>query len=101
LEHQPTLRIVVLCDRFGGRKLRYVFNQVLGAEKARRVQIVCLPDRSCDENDWWHHRQGVVEIFDAYVNLAYTRLAGEDREEWREWDPAEYQQKLRAQASRR
>jgi hypothetical protein len=97
LEQQPAAHIIVLCDRFGGRKLRYVFDQILGADHASQVQILCLPERSCNENDWWHYRQGIVEVFDAFVNLAYTRLAGEDCEEWREWDPAEYQQKLREQ----
>jgi hypothetical protein len=94
-EQQPPVRIVVLCDRFGGRKLRYVFDQVLGNAYADRVRVLCLPDRRHDESNWWRQRTAVVDIFDTYVRLAFTRLVGESNEEWREWDPKEYEQTLR------
>ncbi len=95
LRQQPDVRVLVFCDRFGGRKFRYIFDSVLGAEFAGRVGLLCLPERSYDENDWWQHREAIVDLFDAYVNLAYARLSGEDSEEWREWDPEEFKKTLR------
>jgi uncharacterized SAM-binding protein YcdF (DUF218 family) len=95
LDSQPATRIVVLSERFGGRKLRYVLDKTLGADYAGRVRLLGLPERSYDENDWWRHREGVVKIFDAYLNLAYTRLCGEESEEWREWDPEQFKKTLR------
>lgn len=95
LEQQPAVRIVVLCDRFGGRKLRYIFDQILGAEYAGRVRLIALPERSYGESDWWKHREAIVDLFDSYVRLAHTRLSGEGNEEWREWDPKAYEKSLR------
>jgi hypothetical protein len=95
LESQPTSRVVILCDRFGGRKMRYIMDKTLGAECASRVRVMCLPERSYDENNWWHNRSGAVQVFDAYLNLAHTWLCGEEKEEWREWDPEEFKQRLR------
>jgi hypothetical protein len=86
---------VVLCDRYGGRKLRYVFDQILGADYAGRVLLRCLPERTFNESNWWQKRIGAVDIFDTYVRLAFTRCVGEGSEEWREWDPKEYEKTLR------
>jgi uncharacterized SAM-binding protein YcdF (DUF218 family) len=95
LESQPTVNVLVLCDLFGGRRLRYIFNEILGAEYVSRVRMNALPDRQFDETDWWHHRPAIVYLFDSYLRLVYDRLSGEDREEWREWDPEEYSKTLR------
>ena len=95
LQQRPAVGIVVLCDRFGGRRLRYIFDEILGSEYAGRVRVSALPERRFGENDWWKNRQAIVYLFDSYVKLAYDRLSGEDSEEWREWDPQEYSKKLR------
>lgn len=95
LQQQPTVRVLVLCDRFGGRKLRYILDQVLGTEYAGRVRLKSLPERSYDENNWWQHREALVQLFDAYLNLAYARLCGEESEAWQEWDPEEFKKTLR------
>jgi hypothetical protein len=95
LEHQSVVRVLVLCDRFGGRKLRYIFDQMLGPNYAARVRLLSLPDREFDESNWWQKRSGAVDIFDTYVRLAFTRFVGEGSEEWREWDPKEYEKTLR------
>jgi hypothetical protein len=95
LERQPRVNVLMLCDRFGGRRLRYIFQQILGPEFAARVRIRALPDRQFGEDDWWHHRPATVYLFDSYLRLAYDRLCGEDREEWGEWDPEEYSKTLR------
>jgi hypothetical protein len=94
LEQRPDARVLVFCDRFGGRKFRYIFDQVLGAEHAHQVRVTCIPERSFDENNWWQHREAVVAVFDAYVHVAYARFCGEDSEEWREWDPEEFKKTL-------
>jgi len=95
LQQKPAVAVVVLCDRFGGRRLRYLFDQILGADDARRVRVSALPERRFDETDWWQHRLAIVNVFDSYLRLAYDRLSGEDSEEWREWDPEDYNKKLR------
>jgi uncharacterized SAM-binding protein YcdF (DUF218 family) len=95
LQQQPAMSIVVLCNRFGGRRLRYIFDEILGADYAGRVRVSALPERGFGESDWWQNRQATVYVFDSYLRLAYDRLSGEDSEEWREWDPQEYSKKLR------
>jgi hypothetical protein len=95
LQQQPDIHVVVVCDRFGGRRMRHIFDSILGAEYSGRVRLTSLPDRSYDENNWWKHRLATVDVFQTYVRLAYVRMWGEDREEGREWDPEEFKKTLR------
>jgi uncharacterized SAM-binding protein YcdF (DUF218 family) len=95
LKTQPIVDVLILCDRFGGRRLRYIFNEILGAEYAGRVRVSSLPERRFGENNWWHNRVATVYVFDSYLRLAYDRLSGEDSEEWREWDAEAFSKRLR------
>jgi hypothetical protein len=95
LESEPAADVVILCDRFGGRRLRYIFDEILGTEYAGRVRVSAVPERRFGESDWWHHRPAIVYLFECYLRLAYDRLSGEDSEEWREWDPEKYDKNLR------
>jgi hypothetical protein len=95
LQRQPGHSLVILCERFDGRRLRYILDSVLGPEYAGRVQLLALPGNPYDERDWWRNRLGIAHVFDCYVRLAYVRLWGEDRVEWREWDPEDFKKRLR------
>jgi hypothetical protein len=91
----PGARVTVLCDRFGSRQRRCILDRVLDPEEAARVRVYALPHRSYRETDWWRSKQGILDLFDAYVVLTFTWLVGEDKDEWREWDPEAYERALR------
>jgi hypothetical protein len=94
LAGHPGATVTVLCDRFGSRRLSRVFGVTLGAE-AGRLRWWAQAERRFDENDWWRHKEGFLRVFSAGVGLGYVWLVGEDREEWRPWDPDRYEKGLR------
>ncbi|HZY90123.1 MAG TPA: hypothetical protein VFE78_35205 [Gemmataceae bacterium] len=94
LAAHPGATVTVLCDRFGSRRLYRVFGTTLGAEAAR-LRWWAPADRRFDENDWWRHKEGFLQLFSAGAGLGYVWLVGEDREEWRAWDPDRYEKGLR------
>jgi hypothetical protein len=94
LQAKPGAHVVILGGRFDGRRLRYILDTVLGTDYAARVRLLALPQHPYDERDWWRNRLGIAHVFDCYVRLAYVRLWGEDRLEWREWDPEDYKKRL-------
>jgi hypothetical protein len=95
LDGRPGATVIVLCDRFRGRQVRHVFTKVLPPDIARRVHFVSVPQPSYDETNWWRHKQGLLDLFTAYVRLGYVWICGEDKEEWREWNPDAYEKALR------
>jgi hypothetical protein len=94
LRQRPGARVAVLCDRFDSRRKRYVFDAVLGGD-APRVSLHAAPHRRFDETNWWQRKEGSLHLFAAFIRLGFSRLWGEDREPWREWDPDEYEEALR------
>lgn len=94
LAAHPGATVTVLCDRFGSRRLCRVFSATLGAEAAR-LRWWAQAERRFDENDWWRHKEGFLRVYSAGVGLGYVWLVGEDREEWRPWDPDQYEKSLR------
>ncbi len=94
LRARPGATVVALCDRLGSRRERYILDAVLGAD-ARRVYLRAEPHRRFDETNWWRHKEGVLHVLTASIQLGYARLAGEDKEPWREWDIDAYEKTLR------
>jgi hypothetical protein len=94
LAEHPGATVTVLCDRFGSRRLCHIFAATLGPD-ATRLRWWAAADRRFDENDWWRHKEGFLRLFSAGAGLGYVWLVGEDREEWRAWDPDGYEKSLR------
>jgi hypothetical protein len=94
LAGRPGATVTVLCDRFRGRQVRHVFTKVLPPDIARRLHFMSVPQPSYDETNWWRHKQGMLDLFTAYVRLGYVWICGEDKEEWREWNPDAYEKAL-------
>jgi hypothetical protein len=95
LQHQPGVRVALLCDRFGGRRMRQIFDETLGPKCAAQLRVISLPDRLYDESNWWQHRVATVDLFASYIRFAYARFCGEPAEEGNEWDPKAYLRSLR------
>ncbi len=85
--------MVVLCDRFSSRRTRCLFERELGGLSAR-VRWRALPDRRYDETNWYHHKVGVLSLFDSYLSLGHVWLYGDALGEREEWNPDAYQNNL-------
>jgi len=94
LHDHPDARLLLLCKRFGSRRLRYILGGVHGGEEAR-VHLRALPDRDHDETNWWQHKDGLLDFFNSFMGLAHTRLAGESPAPRADWDPDTYERSLR------
>jgi hypothetical protein len=94
LDGQGAGRVAILCDRFHSRKVGTVFHKVLGDERWQRVRLLPVASRWYDENDWWRHKEGLLDLFTAYAQLGHVWACGDDTEEWREWDADAYEQTL-------
>lgn len=93
LQH-PEASAAIICDRFGTRCVGYTLDQVLDESDRRRVQIVALRDRRYDESNWWLKRTGWKVVFNAYFDLGYAVLVGEDESQEPVLDPDEFEQQV-------
>jgi hypothetical protein len=94
LRGEPNTRVLSLSSRFGSSRWSHVVDAVLEAEQRDRVTIWALPDRNCDETNWWQTRSGFKNVFNSYVELAYAWCQGEQGPRW-EWRSAdEYERRF-------
>jgi hypothetical protein len=94
LGHHPDAQVQVLCRRFAGRRFRYIFDHALPGDQARRIHVQARSETGIDETNWWQHKEGKVDIFGRYVQLAHAWLYGDDSEDISLWDPDQYEQTL-------
>jgi hypothetical protein len=99
LEEHPGTDVTILCGEFHSRRQAHITRGVMGSELSRRVRWRALPDDRFNTSNWWHTRQGVVELCGAYVALGHTYVMGEPPEVER-WDPEAYERTLKGQDGR-
>ena len=96
LNEHPRARLVVVADRFGSRRLRFILDSTLDAGDAGRVRILALPDRRYREDNWWRTRGGLRSVLDAYLSLGYAWLTGASGSSHEDhWDPDQYEAEVR------
>lgn len=94
LAEHTDARVCLVCDRFDGRRMKYIVRSVLSEAESGRVGFLLLPHRWYDETNWWKGKRGWLALLGGYLRLGYTSLIGEDRDEWREWDVDRYSREL-------
>lgn len=78
LRKHPRENVAVISDRLGSRWVRYTLDRILDESDRKRVHIVALRDRRYDESNWWLKRTGWKVAFNAYFDLGYAVVCGED-----------------------
>lgn len=92
---RPEVRVVVLCDRFGSRRLRCILDRVLTEAEAGRVNIRAVAHPWYDETTWWQCKEGMLGLFGGYLQLGYVWLGGDDSTERAEWDLEQFEKALK------
>lgn len=97
---QNNADVVLLTDRLGSRRVRYIVDQVLSDQLADRVFVHALVDRRYDETDWWKTRRGFKSLFYSSLSLIYASLVGRPRhEDTYQFDPDVFEDRLRGMLS--
>jgi hypothetical protein len=90
LAEHPGNTLLVICPRFAGRERRWLYSQVLGTDGTANLTWYPLRDRRYDETNWWHRKEGVLDVFNSYASFGYVRFNGEQPSTWRQWDADEW-----------
>jgi hypothetical protein len=93
LGQRPTLRLDILCQQFRGRYERHVFDSLLPREVFNQLHFAAAGDR-INETNWWHDREGVQMVFQAYIQLAFIELHGETESSVGAWTLEQYERSL-------
>jgi hypothetical protein len=93
LGNRPTPRLDLLCPQFSGRYERHIFATVLPGDVFAQLHFSAAGGR-IDETNWWHDREGIQMVFQAYVELTFSELNGEPQESGKEWTFEQYEQSL-------
>jgi hypothetical protein len=99
LEERPDVHATVLCSEFESRCNARIIRTVLGPKTGQRVHIRALPDKRFGPSNWWHTRQGIVELLGAYITLTHACVFGEPSETPR-WNPDHFEKSLQVQPER-
>jgi hypothetical protein len=95
LNDHPDESVVVLCNRFDSRCLRYILDTILPAEAAGRVRVQAVADDQYDESNWWQSKKGKLAFFGSYLSLAHAWVHGDDAAERIPWNLDLYELKTR------
>jgi hypothetical protein len=93
LGNRPTRRLDLLCPQFSGRYERHILATVLPGDVFAQLHFSAAGGR-IDETNWWHDREGIQMVFQAYVELAFSKLHGEPQESGKEWTFEQFEQSL-------
>jgi hypothetical protein len=94
LDAHPRERVMVVCHSFNSRRLYYLSRTILQEESRGRLVWKPLRPLCYDETNWWQTREGLLDVFDAYVRLAHAGYVGANERPCREWDPDDYEKRL-------
>jgi hypothetical protein len=93
LRQHPDAQVDLLCGQFGSRRIRLIVDRVLGAD-AGRVHFRPVPHPWYDDGNWWQRKEGVHNVFSCAGGLVYAWWSGDTSDQWRAWDPDEFEKSL-------
>ena len=86
LEQHPNADLVVFCDLFNSRRVRFILDSVLPRDSAQSVKLKALQPRRYDAGNWWKQPEGQLEFIQAVARLAHVHVYGRETAEGREAD---------------
>lgn len=87
VEQNPTTNLVVLCDEFSSRALRWSLDRRLSRADAGRVHLSPLKSRRYEERNWWHSKEGTTAFVGGWLSLLWPLVHGERESVVQECDP--------------
>ena len=84
-------QIIVLCDAFESRELRWRLNRELPQSIARRMTIRPLPNSAYGQSNWWRSKQGTVAFVRGWLGLILVVTQRGLQRDWQECNPELFQ----------
>jgi hypothetical protein len=86
----PSDDIIVLCDAFRTRALRWEINQRFSVATARRVRVQPWWPRNVSVCRWWRSEEAINGVIGGWVHLLHPVLAGRTYEDGQECNPEQF-----------
>jgi hypothetical protein len=93
LQNRPETRLIVMDRLLRGRYDRRIFNAVLDAPQAARLQFMAMRS-GVDENNWWQSREGIQLVFQNYAALMFDWCNGQSEHCRDPWTLEEFESSL-------
>lgn len=90
LQQHPDVRVLVVCDAFSSRDIRWTFDRLLPPDQARRLALRPLSSQAYGADNWWHSKPGIRAFCRGWTSLLLP-LVHRHRKEWRECNPELFQ----------
>jgi hypothetical protein len=76
IEHPEDVAVLV-CNRFDGRRARWILDHALSPLEQKRVAVRAVIDPRYHENNWWRRKEGFLDLFNSYLALGYSCANGD------------------------
>ncbi|MBS0205652.1 MAG: hypothetical protein JSS49_22340 [Planctomycetes bacterium] len=87
LHEHPQAQVIVVCEAFSSREIRWRFDRELPRLLARRLAIRPLHHRSYDLSNWWHSKPGIMLFVRSWLGLILPAIQSKESRTWRECNP--------------
>lgn len=87
LQEHPQAQVIIVCDAFSSREIRWRFDRELPRLLARRLAVRPMPNRSFDQSTWWHSKPGIMLFVRSWLGLILPAIQSKESRTWRECNP--------------
>ena len=90
LNDHPDVKLVVVCDAFESRGVRWRLDRQLPRQTAARLAVRPLVSQSFRQSDWWHSKRGIMALLRSWTGLVMHVVDRGTERRWRECDPEQF-----------
>ncbi len=91
LQDRPDEQLVIVCEAFVSRELRWKIDRVLPAPISRRIAIRGLPNTSYGPSNWWRTKSGISSFALGWIGLILPIAQFGQQAEWNACNPEQFQ----------
>lgn len=91
LDAHPSEHVIILCELFRTRNIRWYVDRQLCCSDARRVRIQSWCNHGVSTHRWWHSEDAVTGVIGGWISLMHFMLAGPVKEDVYECNPEQFE----------
>jgi len=86
-DEHPNAKIIVVCDAFESRTLRWELDRELPRNLSKRLVVRPLASQLYSTANWWHTKRGVAGFIRGWLGLILPVFQRSNDRRWRECNP--------------